>query len=153
MLSINAYLTFSGNCREAMNFYHKCFGGTLTFQTIGESPRSDKLPENMKDYILHSTLKNDQLILMGCDMTPDSGLQVGNSVSLSLICSSERETKTLFKKLSQDGIQDRPLKKTFWGALFGDVTDKFGNHWILHCNAGYKRDRNHKLSVRGKRHV
>ena len=56
MTQINAYLTFSGNCREAMNFYKSCLGGELTLQTIGESPLGDKMPPQMKDSILHSTL-------------------------------------------------------------------------------------------------
>ena len=46
--SIHSYLTFSGNCREAMTFYQECFGGTLTFQTVGDSPMSGKLPKKMK---------------------------------------------------------------------------------------------------------
>ena len=24
-----------------------------------------------------------------------------------------------------------PLADTFWGELFGMLTDKFGNHWLL----------------------
>jgi PhnB protein len=40
MTQINSYLTFNGNCQEAMIFYQKCLGGELTFQTVGESPLS-----------------------------------------------------------------------------------------------------------------
>ena len=48
MTQINSYLTFSGNCREAMTFYRECLGGELYFQTIGESPLSEKMPEQMR---------------------------------------------------------------------------------------------------------
>ena len=54
MTQINAYLTFSGNCREAMNFYKDSLGGELTLQTISESPLADKMPAQMKDCILHA---------------------------------------------------------------------------------------------------
>jgi Bacteriocin-protection, YdeI or OmpD-Associated len=54
MSQINAYLTFNGNCREAMIFYKECLGEELVFQTVGESPLSDKMPPQMKDCILHS---------------------------------------------------------------------------------------------------
>ena len=49
---INSYLTFSGNCREAMNFYVTCLGGELVFQTIGESPLANKMPPpNERKYL------------------------------------------------------------------------------------------------------
>jgi PhnB protein len=31
----------------------------------------------------------------------------------------------------EGGTADHPLENTFWGALFGGLTDKFGNHWLL----------------------
>jgi PhnB protein len=132
MARINSYLTFGGNCREAMMFYKECFGGELAIQTVGESPLSGQMPKKMKSAILHSTLMNGKLILMGSDMIPDSGLKAGNTVSLSVVCTSEREIKNLYNKLSSGGRADHPLEETFWGALFGDLTDKFGNHWLLH---------------------
>ena len=128
---IQAYLTFNGNCREAMNFYKECLGGELFFQTIGESPLSDRMPPKMKAYILHSTLTRGSLVLMGSDMVPQSGLSIGNAVSLSLQCSSEEDLHTFYRKLSEGGTADHPIEVSFWGALFGDLTDKYGNHWLL----------------------
>lgn len=129
---INAYLTFNGNCREAMTFYAGCLGGELSLQTIGESPLSGKMPPQMKDCILHSTVTKDALVLLGSDMVAESGLLKGNAVSLMLNCSSEEEIRTCYEKLSAGGTKDHPLENSFWGALFGDITDKFGNHWLLH---------------------
>ncbi|MEP6712195.1 MAG: VOC family protein [Ferruginibacter sp.] len=131
MTQINSYLTFSGNCREAMTFYNECLGGELNFQTVGESPLSDKMPSQMKECILHSTLTKDTLVLMGSDMVSEQGLIKGNAVSLSLNCSSEEEIKNFYAKLSAGGKADHALEDSFWGALFGDLTDKFGNHWLL----------------------
>jgi PhnB protein len=134
MTQINSYLTFNGNCREAMTFYKDCLGGELNFQTIGESPLSDKMPKQMKDCILHGTLTNNGLVLMASDMVSEKGLVKGNAVSLSLNCSSEDEIKSCYAKLSAGGTANHPLENSFWGALFGDLTDKFGNHWILNFN-------------------
>ena len=131
MRSISSYLTFNGNCREAMTFYHKCFGGKLQLQTIGESPLSNKMPQQMKDCILHSTLKKDGLLLMGSDMVSEKGLMKGNAVSLSLDCSSEEEINDLYEKLSTGGVAEHPLEQTFWNAVFGGLTDRYGNHWLL----------------------
>ena len=133
-MQIYGYLTFNGNCREAMTFYQECLGGELCFQTIGESPLSDKMSKKMKVHILHSTLTKGNLVLMGSDMVGELGLLKGNNVSLSLNCGSEDEIKTCYAKLSSGGKANHPLENSLWGALFGDLTDKFGNHWILHFN-------------------
>ncbi|MES2850339.1 MAG: VOC family protein [Bacteroidota bacterium] len=138
MTNINAYLTFNGNCREAMTFYKKCLGGKLVLQTIGESPMAAKLPAKMKKSILHSTLTKDGLLLMASDMVSENGLIKGNSVSLMLNCASEREIKIMYKKLSDGGKANHPLENTFWGALFGDLTDKYGNQWLLHFDSKTK---------------
>lgn len=130
-MQIHSYLTFGGNCREAMTFYQDCLGGELILQTIGESAFSKKMPKQMKECILHSTLTKETLVLQGSDMVPQNGLIKGNTVSLSLNCSSEEEIKMVYEKLSADGTANHPIENTFWGALFGDLTDKYGNHWIL----------------------
>lgn len=131
MKVIYSYLTFNGNCREAMDFYQKCLGGELNFETIGESPLCEEMPSKMKRCILHSTLTNENIVLMGSDMVSEQGLLMGNAVSLMLNCSSEKEIKECYKKLSQGGEQTHPLEDTFWGALFGGLKDKYGNHWLL----------------------
>lgn len=132
MMKLHPYLTFNGNCREAMTFYAACLGGELHFQTIAESLLSDKMPQKMKDCILHSTINKDDFLLMGTDMVTENGLIKGNNVSLSVSCNSEKEIYDYYEKLSEGGIVNHPLEDNFWGSLFGDLTDKFGNHWMLH---------------------
>ncbi len=131
MTHINSYLTFNGNCREAMTFYKNCLGGELVLQPVGDSPMCDKMPEKMRNSILHSTLTKDSLVLMGSDMCTN-GLIRGNSVAMMLNCSTEAEIRDVYEKLSAGGKATNPLENTSWGALFGNLTDKFGNHWILH---------------------
>jgi PhnB protein len=134
---LETYLTFGGNCREAMEFYKECLGGELEFQTVGESPLSDKMPPQMKEYILHATLRKNGMVLMGSDMVPQTGLSIGNAVSMALTCTSEDELFTTYQKLIRDGgSADHPIEVSFWGALFGDLTDKYGNHWLLIYNRG-----------------
>jgi PhnB protein len=134
MKFVTPYLSFTGNCRQAMTFYKKCLGGELSFQTAGEAPMSDKMPKKMKDCILHSKLSNGSLLLMGSDMVGENGLLKGNAVSLMLNCTSEKAIRTCYKKLSAGGQQTHPIENIFWGALFGGLTDKYGNSWMLNYN-------------------
>lgn len=115
-----------------MHFYKECFGGELFIQTVGGSPLTDQMPELMKNSVLHSTLTTDHIVLMGSDMVADDGLITGNAVSTMIDCSSEEEINFIYNKLSNGGKTNHPLELTFWGALFGDVTDRYGNHWLLH---------------------
>ena len=131
MKQINSYLTFNGNCREAMNFYQACLGGKLFLQTIGESPMSGMMPSEMKDSILHATLTNENVIIMGSDMVGENGLLRGNAMSMMLDCSNETEVRETYDKLALGGQATHPLEDTFWNALFGGLTDKFGNRWLL----------------------
>lgn len=62
----------------------------------------------------------------------EQGLVKGNAMAMMLRCSSEAETRACYDKLAQGGIRSHGLAPTCWGALFGDLTDKFGNHWLLH---------------------
>ncbi len=134
MAQINSYLTFNGNCREAMIFYKECLGGKLTLQTIGESPMAEKMPRQMMECILHSTLISDGLTIMATDCVREEGLIKGNAVALCLNCNSEDEIRYFYKKLSAGGKANHPLEDTFWGAMFGDLTDKYGNNWLLNYN-------------------
>ncbi len=89
------------------------------------------MPPQMKDCILHATLGKGPIVLLGSNMTPQAGLVKGNNISLSLGCSSEEEMRNFYTKLSEGGQADHAIDHSFWGPLFGDLTDKFGNHWLL----------------------
>lgn len=126
-----SYLSFNGNCREAMLFYQQCIGGQLFFQTIGESPLSGKIPKKMKDCILHGRLTKGGMVLLGTDMT-DEPLVKGNAVSLMLTCISEKQLRAYYHKLAEGGETAHPPATTQAGGLMGGLRDKFGNHWLLH---------------------
>ncbi len=81
---------------------------------------------------------------MGSDMISEKGLIRGNAVTLMLNCSSEKEVNSSYKKLSVGGEQTHPLEDTFWGAGFGGLTDKYGNHWLLNHN---RKKKNNPLNI------
>lgn len=134
MTRLHTYLTFNGNCREAMEFYQQCLGGDLNLQELGSSPHGRDMPTAMKERILHATLVNDQLIIMGSDLVGEEHLRRGNAVSLLLHCGNESEIRVYYERLSDGGKATHPLRDTHWGALFGDLIDRYGNQWLFHCD-------------------
>ena len=131
--TINAYISFDGNTREAMNYYKEIIGGELNIMIVGESPIAGQCPAAMQNQVLHSTLiKNGVLLVMGSDMVaPGADLLKGNNIALSINCSSEEEINSFYSKFAADGKIIDELKTQFWGAIFGVVTDKFGIRWMF----------------------
>jgi PhnB protein len=128
MPSLTAYLSFNGNCREAMTFYQACLGGTLTLQTLDEYSLEEDSP--LSHCIVNATLIRDELMLVGTDLLPTDWKR-GNNISLLLRCESETDMKNCYRKLATGGKQTQPPQRTAENALFGTLTDKFGNEWLL----------------------
>jgi PhnB protein len=130
MTQINAYLHFDGNCREAMTFYRECLGGDLKLMTVGQSPMAAQMPAESHGLILHASLNNGGIVLLGSDMMGREGITRGNAVSLSVSCSSREEIEEFFSRLSAGGRVNHPLKDEFFGT-HGNLTDRFGVDWMF----------------------
>ncbi|OHD15117.1 MAG: hypothetical protein A2Y38_11395 [Spirochaetes bacterium GWB1_59_5] len=131
MAKLNPYLSFNGTCEAALSFYKKCFGGELKIMTVGASPMAASMPKEMQSSVMHGLLEADGIRIMASDMLDGDKLERGNAMSLMLQCSSEAELRDLFGKLSPGGTVNAPVKEEFWGAIYGDLTDKFGVRWML----------------------
>ncbi|MCE3294879.1 MAG: glyoxalase [Crocinitomicaceae bacterium] len=137
MAQINPYLTFNGNCEDAFNFYKSVFGGD--FEYIGrfkDMPPSSEHPISAEagNLIMHVSLPiGGGTSLFGSDSSEEFGqaTKIGNNFSISINATSEDEAKQLFEKLSKGGKITMPLEKTFWGALFGMITDKYDINWMV----------------------
>jgi PhnB protein len=135
MKTISTYLNFTGNTEEAFNFYKSVFGGEfLSLQRYKDQPEGEKLSESDREKILHISLDLGKgNILMAADAIESMGhtLDTGNNFSLIIGTDNEAEADKLFKNLSLGGQVNMQMTKTFWGAYFGMLTDKFGIQWMV----------------------
>lgn len=132
MKGANTYLTFNGNCREAMTFYKKCLGGDLELMSFADVPKGEcDVPPEAKDKIMHGMLKSGQVILMASDPMPGVSVRQGDNFSIAIMCESLEEIEALYAALSENGTATMPLSNTFWGARFGMLTDQFGIPWLF----------------------
>ncbi len=68
IIKITPFAVAKGECREVLTFYHKCLGGELTLQKVGESPMAAQMTSEEAANILHGSLaKNGSTIIMGSD--------------------------------------------------------------------------------------
>jgi PhnB protein len=140
MIKINPYLNFAGNAEEAFSFYKSVFGGEFAMlQRFKETPEADKVPAEEQDKLMHVALPIGGNVLMATDALESMGqkLAVGNNITLSLSVESQAEADRIFAALSPGAKIDMPLQKTFWGAYFGMLTDKFGIQWMVSFDEDY----------------
>lgn len=132
MYQVTPYLFFAGRCQEALDFYHKCFGGVvLTKQLFKDAPQQIEGAD--PNWVMHAEFEAFGMKLMLSDGVVAKEL-TGNNMALSVVLNDLDEQGRLFDKLSHGGHIMMPLADTFWGARFGKVEDQFGIRWMLHCD-------------------
>ena len=128
------YLTFNGNCREAMQFYADRLGAAITFMArMGDAPIADQIPAAQHDHIMHACISLNDLTLMASDAMHGFPFEGFKGFALSLNPTDPAEAERLFAALADGGAVTMPLQQTFWARLFGTVTDRFGVPWMVNC--------------------
>lgn len=76
------------------------------------------------------------LLLMGTDapVSMSFHLNFGKNMHISLELDTRKETKKLYDALSDGGKITMELQDMFWGAYYGNCTDKYGVQWMFNCN-------------------
>lgn len=126
------YLSFEGTCEEALTLYKEVLNGTIQIESRYDDPHMEA-PENYKNKILHASFKFGNNELLACDSFPGQPVNDGTRVTLCLAPESEDEARRIFDGLSAGGTITMPLEKQFWGALFGQFTDKYGISWMINA--------------------
>jgi len=101
MKSIDPYLLFNGNCRQAMEFYRDCLGADLNILTYAEGPGDH--PDAVKDKIMHARLAKGPVVIMASDPHDGTSPNQGNNFFLNLNCDSLEEIERLFNAVGKNG--------------------------------------------------
>jgi PhnB protein len=128
--TLNPYLNFRGNTRDAMQFYQSIFGGTLNVSTFADfQASSDPSEDNL---VMHSMLEAPGgIVLMAADVPSRMEYHPGNNFSLSLSGDDEPELRGYFEQLAAGGSVSMPLNQAPWGDTFGMCSDRFGVNWLV----------------------
>jgi PhnB protein len=132
--TLNPYLSFRDNAREAMEFYRSVFGGTLDISTFKEFGASQGPGDD--DKVMHSQLTADSgITFMAADTPAGMEHRPGTTMSMSLSGDDDAELSGYFEKLSEGGTVHQPLAVAPWGDKFGMLTDRFGIDWMVNIAA------------------
>ena len=132
MIGVQPYISFNGNCAEAINFYKDVLGGEILYvQKYGESPMKGM---GKDDAVMHCTLKVGDTHIMACDNPEGQPSATGSNISLAIGSNDPAGAESMFAKMSEGGNVTMPMQQTFWAERFGMLTDKFGINWMFNCD-------------------
>ncbi|OZI44812.1 hypothetical protein CEK29_08970 [Bordetella genomosp. 5] len=141
MPQISPYLSFDGDCAEAMRFYERVLGGKLVaLMTYGEGPPELQatVPVAFHGRVLHACLDLDGQTLMASDTAGEAcgGPYEGQKgVSLALTYPTVSDAQRVFQALSEHGKVVMPMQRTFWAETFGMAVDQYGTSWLINGGA------------------
>ena len=129
-MALTAHLSYSGDCREAFNFYAQLFGGELMMLAYGDTPMAKEVPAEWSEKIVHATLSLGGSELAGSDVQSDH-YRRPQGFSVLVDVEGVEEARRIFTALAEGGSVEMPMQETFWSPAFGVLTDRFGIPWEI----------------------
>jgi PhnB protein len=135
-MHIIPYLNLSGTAEEALSFYQAIFGGSIEITRWSDMPPNPHMPvsDDWQSKVMHGALTiSDTMTVYAADsVMEDQKDTYANNVFLHLEFDSEDELRGVWDQLSAGGTVNMPVDRMFWGAVYGDLVDKYGIGWGLH---------------------
>lgn len=133
MPQLAPYLSFDGNCSEAMRFYEQTLGGKLiALLKFSQGPGAcESLPPGNADRIMHAYLTIGEVVIMAGDAVvgwPYDGMK---GFHLTLSYDTEAEGRRIFDALAEGGSVTMPYAAAFYAEGSGMLVDRFGTPWII----------------------
>jgi PhnB protein len=133
-MRMTPYLYFKGGCEDALTFYADCgLGKIVDLRRYAGTPMEARDGGAWRDKVLHSLFEGDRLRFYA-SVGPDSEPMKGSALLIET--ESPDRAAALFERLSAGGRVTVPLKKQFWGDVYGNFTDQFGVQWAILVPSG-----------------
>ena len=131
-MKVQSYLAFNGNCQEALNFYGELFNAEIQNRVSYEDKKID-VPSSYRNKLQHAELKGKGVHFMAYDASPDTPINHGNQIHMSVDLQDSDKAENLFNELSKGGQVHHDFREREWGH-FGRCTDRFGINWMVNAN-------------------
>lgn len=126
------YLSFNGNCREALTFYAELLNGKVEGFLNWDAEMIKDIPDATTDHIMHGSITLNNFALAGADQFGDMYSPAGN-ISLMVDINDLADAQAKFDALAEGGHVIMPFGETFWADGYGFCTDRFGIMWQVNC--------------------
>jgi len=132
-MRICPYISFSGNCEDAVAFYEKAFNVKAEIMRYKDAPPGNGYETSMgtENLIMHAQFEIGGEMIMLCDTPPEYPIKAGSSIAIMVEFDDADYAKSAFNTLKGGGEIGMELQETFWSKCFGSLTDKFGINWNI----------------------
>jgi PhnB protein len=131
-MKVTPYVSYNGDCEEAVLFYQSVLGGEAQFMRYSDLPADEGIAvgDGWKSKIMHGSLALDggAVIFFG-DTWEGSSVEFGSSSTVHVNVDSEPDVARIVAGLSKGGEVTMPAERTFWGSAYGGLVDRYGVHW------------------------
>jgi len=138
---INPYLVFSGNCKDALDFYHSvfpCEEPKIMYYGDYMPEGTETPPELLRTWVMHG-----EMVICGTNIwfaDEAASFTKGDSIRLSATVPTGKEAKAIFDALCVGGAVTLPPTETFYSVFHAAVTDQFGVKWNVVAEEQPKRE-------------
>lgn len=130
-MKLRPYLTFNGNCQEAVDLYRKAFDVEAQIMRFGDMQQFPvELSSEQKGWILQAALDFGSVLLRMSDTLQKIDGAPTPFVSVGFEETADQVLKA-FDVLQTEGTVKSPLSQTFFSSHYGEVIDKFGVEWKM----------------------
>ncbi|HEV2696221.1 MAG TPA: VOC family protein [Verrucomicrobiae bacterium] len=136
MTTINPWINFNGNAKEALTFYKSVFGGEFTkiihFKDIA-GPEFTVADEDAEKLMLIALPIGRNNVLMANDVPSFMGKtnENENRSKIAVSTDTKEEADRIFRGLSAGGTVEVPMGQSPWGTHFAMFRDKYGIEWTV----------------------
>lgn len=126
------YLILNGRADEAIAHYRDALDASVTaLQRFGDN--NPNCPEALRNNVMHAVLQVGAAIVMLSDGPGHGASPKEGAVNVALQLDDAAQAHRAFGVLVAGGTPVQPLISAPWGALFGQVVDRYGVSWMFNC--------------------
>jgi PhnB protein len=116
-----------------MEFYHGCFGGSLTLTRLADTPMKAQFHAQQHQKITNALLKSGAVEFSATDwLHPTRQPLRGNTTAMYVTGAGSEELQPIFEKLQQGAAAELlvELREMPFG-VYGRLTDRYGVEWFF----------------------
>ncbi|WP_424216203.1 VOC family protein (plasmid) [Streptomyces sp. BI20] len=134
-ITVTPHLNFRGNAREAIEFYHSVFGGSLLTSTHEETGTELANPGEAPWLAFGEVTTEDGFHLAVYDVPTPLPYDPGTQPYYLMVSSGDpKEITRYWEKLRVGASVQDDLGPKPWSSLYGLLVDRFGVMWALNLD-------------------
>lgn len=127
MLTASPYIHFHGQAHQALEFYHRIFGGTLDVMLHSQFNPDPAVA----GLLMHGQLDTPGFTIMAADDPYGQTPSAPGNVMITIWGDDLGTAQRWFDALSDGGKVSTEFAEQMWGDHYGDLVDRFGITWAI----------------------